>query len=684
MSTPQFSHNSDPSTDANTPPAVEPSVEVPPSYVPTADARPVPPPPYSSISGRPVSREKSRTVPLWEPGLVLVSTFLFLAILAPRIIAYLSPLTGDEPFYLMTAISMIEDRDINECNNYRQREEARFYPETVITSRLLPNGWVGWPAAPYPLPPHAAKIVPSSRWCLGSNVQANYILPDVNTPLPADGTKNELYSKHGLGVSLLVLLPYALGDRALVVYFLNLLGALVAVNIYLLARERTGSSFVAMLTWLAFSFTVPLLSYSYLIFPELPAALMAVYAFRRIWAGRNNALQLLLAGLCVGFMPWLHYRFAPISLGLGLFFLYTLYRQKDRTIRARLYDGFVLFLPAVVAAAGLLTYFYFLYHQPFPNAADHAGVSDVAGTVRGMAGAFVDKQWGLLTVSPIYTLALFGLLLLAFRRDGRKDLLWLGIITLPYFILISNYAQWWGEWCPPARYMTAILPLMAIPFSYSLSLLSGARAAIYGFLYAALLVPSYLSSWAFIQQPQWFYNQPNQESELLTKGLRSLLRMLPTALRPDISISPALPSFVTPYFAYLRTKNLGDTWSNIAWQKSVLPFVVFGAILLGCILLAWWQSRSNTPDIDDDLSGNGHIDEPLPVRSVRRDPSETIYSPQFSLVPALAFASVGGVPLAGRVPVLSRIVYGFSAQRAGGSLPALVPDETEESESTLR
>ena len=70
----------------------------------------------------------------------------------------------------------------------------------------------------------------------------------------------------------------------------------------------------------------------------------------------------------------------------------------------------------------------------------------------------------------------------------------------------------------------------------------GRRTGRQALIYAALLVPSYLASWAFIQQPQWFYNQPNQESELLTKGLSTLLGMLPRTLRPDISISPALPT----------------------------------------------------------------------------------------------------------------------------------------------
>src|SRR4051812_6315054 len=107
-------------------------------YVPRVDER------DDGTEPAPPGVRRVPRVEWWEPALVLVATFVFLALLAPRVITYLSPLTGDEPFYLMTSISMIEDRDINECNNYRQREEARFYPASLVTGRILPYGWLGW------------------------------------------------------------------------------------------------------------------------------------------------------------------------------------------------------------------------------------------------------------------------------------------------------------------------------------------------------------------------------------------------------------------------------------------------------------------------------------------------------------------------------------------------------------
>src|SRR5947209_12894461 len=51
------------------------------------------PVPAQAIAG---PQSQANPIAWWEPALVLVSTFLFLAILAPRIITFLSPLTGDE------------------------------------------------------------------------------------------------------------------------------------------------------------------------------------------------------------------------------------------------------------------------------------------------------------------------------------------------------------------------------------------------------------------------------------------------------------------------------------------------------------------------------------------------------------------------------------------------------------
>ena len=181
-------------------------------------------PDTANLSGLDRDRAGAKAQPLrwWEPFAVFWLTFLVLMLFVPRMLDYLSPKTGDEPFYLMTAISLLKDGDLNECNNYRQRDEAQLYPAFMVEDASVPRGFKGFAGAPYPLPPHPAQLVPATRMCGRSVLGVE--------PEPG-GAHDELYSKHGLGLTLLILPAFALGGVPFVTYFLVLMGALLATNI---------------------------------------------------------------------------------------------------------------------------------------------------------------------------------------------------------------------------------------------------------------------------------------------------------------------------------------------------------------------------------------------------------------------------------------------------------------------
>src|SRR3954454_9372462 len=96
---------------------------------PTANSTQAPPP----QAARQVRSARSSAA-WWEAPYVFFATFIIFALITPRLVSFLSPTTGDEPFYLMTAISIWNDHDINECNNYRERDEARLYPASIATA----------------------------------------------------------------------------------------------------------------------------------------------------------------------------------------------------------------------------------------------------------------------------------------------------------------------------------------------------------------------------------------------------------------------------------------------------------------------------------------------------------------------------------------------------------------------
>src|ERR1700709_2394207 len=70
-----------------------------------------------------------------EPLLAGGIVGLVLLALLPNILDKLNPVTGDEPFYLMTAISLIHDHDLDETNNYDQKDYWQFAPTCLQMSK---------------------------------------------------------------------------------------------------------------------------------------------------------------------------------------------------------------------------------------------------------------------------------------------------------------------------------------------------------------------------------------------------------------------------------------------------------------------------------------------------------------------------------------------------------------------
>lgn len=56
----------------------------------------------------------------------------------PSLVSRLDPLTGDEPFHVMTSLSLMQDGDLDELNNCLERDFDSFSPEFGPTRR-------GWP-----------------------------------------------------------------------------------------------------------------------------------------------------------------------------------------------------------------------------------------------------------------------------------------------------------------------------------------------------------------------------------------------------------------------------------------------------------------------------------------------------------------------------------------------------------
>lgn len=396
-------------------------------------------------------------------GLVAVFYLAFL----PTVLRNLSPVTGDEPFYIMTAHSMLRDRDLDESNNYANRGYDAFYPDDP-----LPANWQGWPSFPRTLPPH-----------------------------PATTERAGLYTKHGLGLSLLIAAPYELAGRLGAVLVVALCAVLLAGQMYLLSRESGATHELAFLIAVGLAIAMPIAPYATLIFPEIPAALLVIYAVRRLASNHNSLARWLAIGGAVGFLPWLHQRFAVVSVVFAISILLEFWRKRS--------IGVALALAFIgVGGVSLLAYNQWLYGQPTQNVEDHAGFSGLTGTINGAAGLLLDAQWGLLIMAPVL---IFGLATIPqwFQADRRRASLAIAAIA-PYLIVVAAYQVWWGEWGPPARYLVPIVPLLAGPLGTWITQATRSQRIVA----AALWVFGMTLTLVGYIQPQRFYHHPDGLNKL--------------------------------------------------------------------------------------------------------------------------------------------------------------------------
>lgn len=504
-------------------------------------------------------------------GLCFALTFLVYFLFIPQILKYSSPPTGDQPYYLMDTLSLVQDGDIELSNNYANHDEDKFY-----SLAPHPSGFVGMNAI-YPLTPQ--MIMSTAR------------------------PESEIYSYHLPGLPVLLAPAWFVGSLfqlwwPATIVFMCVLGSLLATNIFLLAYETTGNIKVAWAVWGALAFSSPIMSYSYLIFTELPVGLVAIYAFRRLVIGwrDNGPVRLALIGACIGFIPWLALRCAPISVGLFLFAVVQWYRSTPsarlrglhfvtrmevmrrmvvRRAGPMMVRAFCFFAPILVMGGLMVAYNLFLFNSVLPVTEERGGSGEgmlylpwqgeyeLRQFINGAFGLMFSQNFGLLLFTPVYLLAVVGIFAM-FRGGSARSkhiLRWAAIVGLPYFGLMASYSHWGGDWCPPARYMTSLVPLLSAPLAASLSSLAASR--VYKVLFGFFSVVGFGFMGVMLYNPltMWSTNP----------GTSEIFDWLATA-PVNVDVRPLLPRFYTP----------DEVWFpwRTGWMLGASVIVALGGLLL--------------------------------------------------------------------------------------------------------
>jgi hypothetical protein len=478
---------------------------------------------------------------------------------------------GDEPYNLLLAHSLAYDGDTDLANNYAAGDWRHFMDRPIAPQPGDPSG------------PHGEK-----------------------------------YSRHNALLPLVLAPAYRLAGKTGAQLTMALLTAALAWLTLRLGRhyaaDRPGEALIA---WAWVALAPPLLLYSYQIWVEVPAALLATAALDRILdleptdSAHPRRRTWLAIALPTLLLPLLKIRFILIAAPLVALAAWQAGRRPGRQRRQALALGALL----LALVGGILLYNQRMYSNPLKihswqeiDPYRHTPMDYLGGGL----GLFYDCAFGLFGYAPIWLLLLPALALLLARRAALP--LHLAVLVLPYLMAVTPRGEWYGGWSPPFRYALIALPLLGIGL---VPLLAGrhrpgARALIAG-LGAVTLALTVI--WVVV--PGWTYN--------LADGRTYVLDHLGSRLGADLA--RFFPSFARPRAA------------NWIWPPLSL------ALALG----AWWLPwRRRSPARHGAPATMGSSPTPGAPRSLPVLPAGAGVRPRFR-----AWAAGPGAALLGIVAALA-------------------------------
>lgn len=437
--------------------------------------------------------------------------------------------TGDEPHYLIMTQSFLRDGDFDLRNNYENKDYLEYYPE------YIPD-------------PHVTVV--GNRW----------------------------YPVHGIGLSILAAPFFLVGGRLGVIGLLTLITVAGMGILWSLVHRAGFVPWTASVVTLIAGFTLPLASLSGQIFPEVPAFLLVALAFRAVLAptlhvdDRIGVLRLRpmadweLGGfvLSLVILPWLHPKYMAISAAL-LLSAATLWRQPGR-IRALAVAvaGSVVSIIALVLlsnqwygvplpGAGIM-----MAHTPFSqNWFEPIAAHFLTKPWVGLAGALFDQHSGLFFASPVYVIAIPGVILL-WRRERRWAIA-CGLIFASVYLPAGAFGVWYGGFSSPARLLTPILPILALGIATALEPGKDQRRR----LFTTLAILSFLHAYLLTALPSFTrYGDPVNQHNFFISFVERIFRLDLTPLFPSLrSLEPTtwlttaiyLLAVITTTVLFIRT-----------------------------------------------------------------------------------------------------------------------------------
>jgi len=347
--------------------------------------------------------------------------------------------SGDEPHYLMISHSIVVDQDMNVANNYANND-GRFFGHDGLDMGL------------HAVPARNGEVRPIHNVGLAVALVPVYAVAQQLAGLPSDAMLSRVRMTRGL-------FAYSIISLFLIV--------VTVIALLLLAQalaQVTGNHQAARLLVLIGGMSPPIVSHSFLVFPEVPALLMTCLVLWLAFKAPSTADRVTLMGvtLGLGLLPWTHNKFilyVPGLMAVLAWKRWELWRRLSGAERGVLASLFVL--PQV----GLVVWTW-LEWGTLGGAltADRLPFSTVM-LASGLPGLLFDRQSGLLAYAPFYWLVPA-----SWWLTRRRTWPFLIPAVLLYVPAAAFTIGWWGGFSPAARYIMPLTPICLLVIAEALSL----------------------------------------------------------------------------------------------------------------------------------------------------------------------------------------------------------------------
>jgi hypothetical protein len=511
---------------------------------------------------------------------------------------------GDEPHYLVITQSLLEDGDLRIENNHRRGDYREYF---------------------------AGDLRPDFR---------------------VRGRDGEIYSIHAPGLAGLVAPAFLVAGYAGVVVFLLALSAAGSALAWSLAWRLTQRTDAAWFGWAAATLSTTWIFHSFAVFPDGAGAVLVLTG---VWAllraegertsGHARAWPWLLHGAALALLPWMHTRFAALAGTLGALVLLRLGAAPNALMKAAAFIALPL-----LSAIAWIGYFVSLYGTPDPSAPYGNEPGSFAFVPDGLAGLLFDQRFGLFAYAPVLLAAFAGIGVMLARPPWRRHGVELLFVGIPYLIVVTYVAMWWGGTSAPARFFAPLLPWMALPAACAWTA-SASRTARVSMLAALLVTVCAAVMLAFVDGGRLAFSTREEYARWLEwlNGSVDLGRGLPIWWRENevplfrgIAIWGACAA--AGWFVLLATERSRRLHSRAAFSTAAAVVIVLAAT--AAVTITWAAERVD-----------GRAPLPAQLETLRRLSQER------------RLLAVGLSPLArldrGAVPAALRIEPEFSTAPGG-------------------